>query len=232
MTNRSNSQDQLARLLFIVLVMAFLLWVYARRLLEAWWGVYGVWLGISGVSVLALGLMFIAYSRRLKGNLRKKDVKTVVNKTDNTVADSAVAKGMRENGGTELLDGSQRRNVLFREVIAAIMSFKPSRSYNNEFEYQLELQGWLKSRFPYSKIEVQSGSSRPDIVIGDIAIEVKGPTDDKALNTLTTKCLKYTQYYEKVIIVLFEPSFSEANYDEIKRGLEERFPEVHIIRKD
>lgn len=116
-------------------------------------------------------------------------------------------------------------------VVQAIGDFEPSRHYHNEFPYQVELQGWLKSRFPTSKIETQTGASTPDIVIEDIAIEVKGPTDNRALDTLTTKCLKYSQYYSKIILVLFEPEFSESNFREIEAGIQQHFPHVHVIRK-
>lgn len=114
----------------------------------------------------------------------------------------------------------------------AIRAFQPSRRYGNEFGYHTELQGWLKSRFSAAKVEIQTGASRPDIVVGPVAIEVKGPTDTNALNTLTTKCLKYGQYYKHLIIVLFEPRFSEQNYNEIVAGINARLPGVTVIRKD
>lgn len=126
----------------------------------------------------------------------------------------------------------EEQDSLLNYIVQTIEEFKPSRRYHNEFPYQAELQGWLKSRFPTSKIEMQTGASRPDIVIEDIAIEVKGPTDNRALETLTTKCLKYSQYYDKVILVLFEPVFSESNFREIQSGVERHFPHVRILRKD
>ncbi|MEM0230628.1 MAG: hypothetical protein QXW07_01275 [Candidatus Woesearchaeota archaeon] len=120
----------------------------------------------------------------------------------------------------------------FNQVVEAIKKFQPSRRYENEFGYHIELQGWLKSYFQNAKVELQTGASRPDIVIGDIAIEVKGPTDNQALDTLTTKCLKYSNYYNHLIIVLFQPIFSESNYVEIVSGIRKYFPHVEVIRKD
>ena len=90
----------------------------------------------------------------------------------------------------------------------------------------------MKSKFPSARIEIQTGASRPDIVIEDIAIEVKGPTDNNALDTLTTKCLKYSRYYNKIILCLFEPVFSESNFREIEAGIEQHFPHVRVVRKD
>jgi len=132
----------------------------------------------------------------------------------------------------EDLSKTDQKGSLLNLVVQAIEEFTPSRRYHNEFPYQAELQGWLKSRFPSSEIEVRRGASRPDIVIEDIAIEVKGPTDNRALETLTTKCLKYSEYYNKVIIVLFEPDFSETNFREIESGIERHFPHVRVVRKD
>ena len=94
-----------------------------------------------------------------------------------------------------------------------------------------ELSGCLKHEFKISEIELQTGTSRPDIVIGDIAIEVKGPTTNEALNTLATKIFKYSHYYKHMIIVLFKPQFSERNYNELVAGIKRRYPEVEVIRK-
>jgi hypothetical protein len=151
-----------------------------------------------------------------------------------------LVKFISEEGGISWVTPSQAETMRREEeerslpnrVVQAIQEFQPSRRYHNEFPYQTELQGWLKSRFPTSKIEIQTGASRPDIVIEDIAIEVKGPTDNNALNTLTTKCLKYSQYYSKVILVLFEPVFSESNFREIEAGIQRLFPHVYVVRKD
>lgn len=128
---------------------------------------------------------------------------------------------------------ARRREVgqLVIDLEKAIQRFEPSRRYGNEFGYHTELQGWLKSRFSNAKVEIRTGASRPDIVVGDVAIEVKGPTDTNALNTLTTKCLKYSRYYNHLIIVLFEPRFSERNYAEILSGIQTNFPQVSVIRK-
>ncbi|NMG82819.1 MAG: hypothetical protein GIS02_01270 [Methanosarcinales archaeon] len=123
------------------------------------------------------------------------------------------------------------KESLLDKVLESIEDFKPSRRYKNEFGYHTELQGWLKAHFPSAKVEIQTGASRPDIVIDDIAIEVKGPTDSQALNTLTTKCLKYSKYYTNIICVLFDPSFTNKNFQEIQEGIVRTFPNVSIIVK-
>lgn len=124
------------------------------------------------------------------------------------------------------------KESLFYRVVESIEKFKPSRNYGNEFGYHTELQGWLKAHFPSAAVEIQTGASRPDIVIDNVAIEIKGPTDNRALDTLTTKCLKYTHYYPHLAIVLFEPCFSETNYKEIAEGIKRFSTNIKIIRKE
>ena len=120
---------------------------------------------------------------------------------------------------------------LENQVYEEIKRFKPSKNYENEIGYHAELQGWLKRIFPQSKIEMQISSARPDIVIDNIAIEVKGPTDAHALDTLTSKCLRYSIHYESMIIVLFNPTVSEKYYDDITDGIKVHFPNVRVIVK-
>lgn len=121
--------------------------------------------------------------------------------------------------------------ALHYQIIESIDKFQPTRKWGNEDSYHKELLGWMKQPFPQIKYELQTGSSRPDLVIANIAIEIKGPTDDNALNTLATKILKYSHYYDIIIIVLFEPMFSERNYREIKKGIERTYSHVYVIRK-
>ncbi len=121
---------------------------------------------------------------------------------------------------------------LFFRVIESIKKFESSNKWPSEEGYHGELIGYLKLQFPNVKAEHQTGSSRPDIVIENIAIEVKGPTDNRALDTLTTKCLKYSQHYAHFIIVLFEPRFSEPHYNEIYKGMRKYLPHVEVIRKN
>ena len=69
------------------------------------------------------------------------------------------------------VDGSI--NDEFKEIGRSIGEFKPLKNYSSEYPYQAELAQCLKSRFTNTEIEVQRGSSKPDIVVNGIAIEVK-----------------------------------------------------------
>lgn len=124
-----------------------------------------------------------------------------------------------------------KESLLFK-VTNSIEEFEPTKDWGNENNYHIELLGWLKREFPdIVEYEVQSGASRPDLVIKEIAIEIKGPTDSQALNTLASKLLRYEQYYTNTIIVLFECNFSEQLFKEIQNGIDRHFQNVKIIRK-
>lgn len=120
-----------------------------------------------------------------------------------------------------------------KRVVAEIENFSPAREYGHEFPYQAELVGWLKSKFPDAEIELQKGSSRPDIVVNSsIAIEVKGPTTHEALRTVADKCMRYSQHFEGLIVVLFAMKVPEGFYDEWEEGIRRYFPNVVVIKKD
>jgi hypothetical protein len=116
------------------------------------------------------------------------------------------------------------------KLVDAIEKFKPSRNYRNELPYQMELVGWLKGTYGFADIETQRGRSRPDIVTGDIAIEVKGPTTNRELKTIADKIIRYSQYFSKIIIVLFDVQ-DEIRYKEWLNGTEKHHPNVVVIRK-
>ncbi len=128
---------------------------------------------------------------------------------------------------------AELKESLFYRVVESIEEFQPKRRYKNEFGYHNELLGWLQRPFPNVEAEKQTGSSRPDIVIDNIAIEVKGLANNRDLDTLSTKIMKYTNHYPYLVFVLFDSCFSEPHYDEILKGIERSFPDnVKIIRKD
>lgn len=103
----------------------------------------------------------------------------------------------------------------FKEVAKCIRDFKPLKNYRSEYPFQAELTQWLKSRFPDTNIEVQRGSSRPDIVVNGIAIEVKGPTWDEDLVTIADKLMRYSQWFPKgIIIALFSVHVNPHRYEE------------------
>lgn len=148
--------------------------------------------------------------------------------------DEQIANGfikLKDEEGNDTWLSKDEANKLFFDVIKSINEFKHSKNYSSEEGYHAELYGWLKAHFKNAKTEERIGSSKPDISIGNIAIEVKGPTDDNAINTLPAKCLKYLNHYDNLIFVLFNPHFSENNFREIAHGIKKYHPGVIIIRK-
>lgn len=121
---------------------------------------------------------------------------------------------------------------LLRSVIEAINEFQPARAYKEESHYQIELNGWLKSRFPSTDIEIQTGYSRPDIVVDNVAIEIKGPTKARDLNTIMDKCQRYLQNHDHLVVVLFDVDVKPDRYAEWLDGIQTHYPDVPVIRKD
>lgn len=117
-------------------------------------------------------------------------------------------------------------------IVQEIKRFKFKVPANQEAHYQYALWGWLKNSFPNVELEQQSGSSRPDIIIENVAIEIKGPTIMEGLQSCPDKAMRYEQHFDKVIFVLFDlDPFAERYYKEWLTGLENRFPNVTVIRK-
>lgn len=117
-------------------------------------------------------------------------------------------------------------------LVAAIEAFTPARPYRRESQYQTELLGWLKGRLGGSVLmEVQRGRSRPDIVVDTaIALELKGPTTNQGLQTVSDKIVRYRQYFPVLMVVLFDVQ-DERYFSEWAAGMKRQFPEILIIKK-
>jgi hypothetical protein len=123
----------------------------------------------------------------------------------------------------------------YDQVVREIKLFQAYGSYNYESPYHMQLLGYLKGKFPSSKIESEKTrvSSRPDITIDGIAIEVKGPTGEKELQTIADKCLRYCPSHPKgMIIVLFDISPTiQFYYDDWYKNIIKTYPDIRIISK-
>lgn len=121
-----------------------------------------------------------------------------------------------------------------QEMASVIRDFKPSRSFLNEAPYARELTGYLRREYGESAIEEQKGSSRPDIVANHVAIEVKGPTRRRELETIASKLLRYSRNFPNIVVVLFEmdPRLKNSEYyQEWKQGIRKSHPDVEIVEK-
>lgn len=92
---------------------------------------------------------------------------------------------------------------LVLELKDKIWNFKPLRKYQNESPYQIELAWYLKNNYPNLDIEKSIDYSRPDIIIDNIAIEIKWPTNMQALKTIPDKINSYLPKRDFLFIVLF-----------------------------
>jgi hypothetical protein len=125
---------------------------------------------------------------------------------------------------------------MYREVFRSIREFEPIKKYRNEYMYQAELFQWLRSRFPDTGIEVQKGSSRPDVVVGRVAVEIKGPTTENELRTIADKCMRYCEHFKAgIIVVLFDVRVGTRFYSEWANGIKkihEHMTHIEVIRKE
>lgn len=103
---------------------------------------------------------------------------------------------------------------LILEIEEKIRWFKPLRSYNHEEQYQIELAWYLKNNYPNLDIEKYIDYSRPDIIIDNIAIEIKWPTNMQALKTIPDKINSYLPKRDFLFIVLF--NINIIDYDKEK----------------
>jgi hypothetical protein len=128
---------------------------------------------------------------------------------------------------------SQINDDVIKKIIDRIDQFKPLLPfYPNELSYQLDLGRYLLQYFPNAKLEEQRSSTRPDITIENIAIEIKGPTYEDGLRTIADKCLRYPLYFEKgLIIILFDVKVTSRYIEDWKKGLQNKFPHVVVICK-
>ena len=125
-------------------------------------------------------------------------------------------------------------NDLFLQIKKEIISFDPLMpDYPNELPYQIDLARYLKHSFENTKVEIQKGASRPDIIIDNIAIEIKGPTNINALQTIADKCMRYPSHFQQgFFIVLFNlKQVTRRFYNEWEQNVKNHFPTVEIIRK-
>ncbi|MBI2572464.1 hypothetical protein HYV86_01280 [Candidatus Woesearchaeota archaeon] len=126
---------------------------------------------------------------------------------------------------------AKEKEKVINQVIHEIEVFKPLKDYGKEELYQHTLAIHLRSFFPGIEIEKQIGSSRPDIVVGDVAIEVKGPTSHQDLDSIASKCMRYKEHFGEIVIVLFDVQVNGRYYDEWLGALNKNFPNVKVIRK-
>lgn len=124
------------------------------------------------------------------------------------------------------------QRVFLEKIAEKIRTYVPKKSSQVEVSYQLMLCGYLQNDYPDIELEIQKGSSRPDLVIHNVGIEVKGPTYNGDLQTIADKLLRYPQHFGGgVIIVLFDVQVYDRFYHEWLEGVKRIHPEAIVIRR-
>ncbi|MFA5295050.1 MAG: hypothetical protein WC382_06000 [Methanoregulaceae archaeon] len=116
-------------------------------------------------------------------------------------------------------------------LICLLEKFKPARNYSLERDYHVNLHDYLKGYYPHLINEGQKGSSRPDLVMNRIAIEIKGPTNSKDLDTIASKLLRYYQHFDHIILVLFNLQVNDRYFNEWNIGIKKHHPNLIIVIK-
>jgi hypothetical protein len=222
MANSQYSDEQMGVAVILALIIIGLYFLY-QWILANWNTIVFVFEIIIGIIIIGVIVYAIYYSKNYENIQRRNE------------EDRAIQEQQRISQQRRMDEARRKENelkaTLFYRVIDAIEKFHATKKWGNENDYHKELLGYLRVHFPYTKFEVQTGSSRPDLVIEDIAIEIKGPTDTQALTSLADKCLRYSGYYQNMIIVLFEPQYSKERFNELRKGLARFVPHVKIIPK-
>jgi hypothetical protein len=175
---------------------------------------------------------------RLKNNVSLDDIISFSKRNHINIRDilSDIDRKKAEWDVKEITEIMKEQGVsLLLEIEKAIIEFRPLRNYyREEILYQDTLAAYLKKEFPGGdvRVEVTRGPVRPDIVVNEIAIEVKGPTRDKDLETISHKCMLYNQYFPcGLICVLFNVYVNQLRYEAWLRAMKNNYPNVIIIKK-
>ncbi len=110
-----------------------------------------------------------------------------------------------------------------RDLENKISLYKPLRYHSKEEPYQMELAWFLRSHFKTLDIEVSKNDSRPDIVIDNVAIEIKWPTNKWELRTIPDKIIRYLKDWDYLFIVLFKVEVDRDYYEEWVRDIYNTF---------
>jgi hypothetical protein len=245
-----DSDDKLTSIVQVIalaVVGLYIFWIFAVPPIMAWLSANAFTLMLIGAVCLAgvvgVGYWWVREDARATERLAREEEERV--RKEQEYADLQRQRGLEEYQTTEgkivwvpqeqleEVARKDREEAEARKIVnrltGHIKAFRPLRDYANEWDYHRELQIHIKAVFSDARIEVQTGSSRPDIVVQNIAIEVKGPTYTRDLQTIADKLMRYSQHYDTVIVVLFNVQVNERRYSEWERGIRNTFGDVRII---
>jgi len=216
-------------ILIVLAIAAVLVWEFLIKPFAEWIKLHAL---VVSIGALVLGILIILACYFFWRLAREKDELRSVLESKG-YSEYKDYYGTSKWGTEREIADWKKEDKLFCDILEVIRIFTPSKVWEREEPYHLELQGCLRTRFRQSRIEVQTASSRPDIVIDHIAIEVKGPTYDGDLETIPEKCEKYLKHWKRLILVFFEPRYSDEKWNELIRPLPKQYKHsVELIRKE
>jgi len=208
----------------LVVVGLYIFWIFAVPPIMAWVSANAFALmligGVCLVGLVGVGYWWVREAARATERLAREEEERV--RKEREYVDLQRQRGLEEyqtmEGKIVWVPQEQLEEVARRDREEAEARKQVNRLVDH-----------IKAVFIDARIEVQTGSSRPDIVIQNIAIEVKGPTYSKDLQTIADKLMRYSQHYDTVIVVLFNVQVNERRYSEWERGIRNTFGDVWII---
>ena len=116
-------------------------------------------------------------------------------------------------------------------LVKLIEQWKPSRCHS-EADYQKSLLNHLQTKLMQkSKKEVKIQRSRGDIVIGDVAIELKNKVDNpRVIDGVVAQCKRYERDFKGGVILVICSPMKEMDFKELEKGLG-MFSKVKVVRK-
>ena len=254
MSPKSEGDSRLIYILIAAAFVIYLLWKFVIPPVIIWIQQSISWIQMNWVLIViilaTICILFIVglilYFRREESKEREIAASQIANAESARLYEElqraqGLGKFVRSNGTEYWGTPEQRiswqteedRDTLKYKIKNEIDLFEPASNFGGERLYHVALYHWLQHKFPTAKYESLTGASRPDIVIDDVAIEIKGPTDSPALHDIAFKCVKYLALgqYNHLIVVLFDPTYTQKNFDEFQTGINQRFPDCQIIEK-
>jgi low affinity Fe/Cu permease len=233
-------------LLLIILLVAALIWAYILEPIFSWSSQNILYIGLAVCLILLLFIWLHLYRRKKSAEQQRQEQRRIekerVKRQEFEARQRAIGlekytafNGVEKWGSASEIAGWKKadkeiaeKESLFNQIVKDIKNFKPLERYPLEEGYHNGLYYHLASKYPNIRHEHQEEASRPDITIGNNAIEVKGPTYNKDIDDLIGK-VRYSEHWDRAIFVLFDPQYTDAHFNEVKNTIKRLWPESEFI---
>lgn len=230
-----QESNPLGQIVGMIVFLGALFYVFVWPPLVAWWAING-WIVLTILGIIGAFFLWLFLRWLFKGDNSSNVANNRRSYSETSTSYRPYSPHIADefNPNTSISYDNHMKHQFDEtrtEIVEMIQSFKPFRQYKSEKEYQIGLAHYLKTKFSETRIEEQKDSSRPDITIGKIAIEVKGPTTTRGLESIASKIVRYRNNFEDgLIIVLFDMQATERYYEEWHTGVKATWPAVEVVR--